>query len=50
MSDDSDFDGEWKDKFETKVCAAVYCMKMSIDGKLRKGEIEKCVFKLKNNR
>ena len=30
MSKDSDFDGEWKEEVETKVCAAVYCVKMSI--------------------
>ena len=32
MSEDSDFDSEWREQVKTKVpeCVAVYCVKMSI--------------------
>ena len=51
MSDDSDFDSEWKEEVETKVsmCSSLLCEEY-LDGELRKGEIEKCVYKLKNNK
>ena len=49
MSEDSDFDGEWK---ETKVsmCSSILCEDGYLDKELHKGEIEKCVCKLKNNK
>jgi len=54
MSEDSDFDGEWKEEVETKVstcmCSSILCEDEYLDGKLRKGEIEKCICKLKNNK
>ena len=52
MSEDSDFDGEWKEEVETKVsmCSSILCEDEYLDGELRKGEIEKCVCKLKNNK
>jgi len=52
MSEDSDFDGEWKEEVETKVsmCSSILCEDEYLDGELRKGEIEKCVHKLKNNK
>ena len=53
MSGDSDFDSKWREQVETKVST---CMFSSIlfedeylDGKLREGEIEKCICKLRNN-
>ena len=48
MSEDSNFDGEWKEEVETKVsmCSNM-CEDEYLDGELRKGEIEKCVCKLK---
>jgi len=52
MSEDSNFDGEWKEEVETKVhmCSSILCDDEYLDGELRKGEIEKCVCKLKNNK
>ena len=52
MSEDSDFDGEWKEEVETKVsmCSSILCEDEYLDGELHKGEIEKCVCKLKNNK
>ena len=52
MSEDSDFDGEWKEEVETKVrmCSSILCEDEYLDGELHKGEIEKCVYKLKNNK
>ena len=52
MSEDSDFDGEWKEKVETKVsmCSSLLCEDENLDGELRKGKIEKCVCKLKNSK
>ena len=53
-SEDSDFDGEWKEEVETKVstcmCSSLLCDDEYLDGELHKGEIEKCVCKLKNNK
>ena len=45
MSEDSDFDGEWKEEVETKVsvCSSMLCEDECLDGELCKGEIEKCV-------
>ena len=52
MSEDSDFDGEWKEEVETKVstCSSTLYEDKYLDGELRNGEIEKCVCKLKNNK
>ena len=52
MSEDSDFDGEWKEEVETKVCmcSSLQCEDEYVDGELCKGEIEKCLGKLKNNK
>ena len=54
MSEDSDFGGEWKEEVETKVstcmCCSLLCYYEYLDGELHKGEIEKCVCKLKNNK
>jgi len=52
MSEDSDFDGEWTEEVETKVsmCSSILCEDEYVDEELRKGKIEKCVRKLKNNR
>ena len=52
MSEDSGFDSEWKEQVETKVrmCSSLLCEDEYLDGVLRKGEIEKCICKLKNNK
>jgi len=52
FSEDSDFDGECKEEVETKVsmCSSILCEDEYLDGELRKGEIKKCVSKLKNNK
>ena len=54
MSEDSDFDSEWREQVKTKVsscmCSSILCEDEYLDGKLRKGEIEKSISKLKNNR
>ena len=52
MSEDSDFDSEWKEQVETKVsmCSSLLCEDEYLDGGLCKGEIEKCICKLKNNK
>ena len=52
MSEDSDFDGEWKEGVENKVsmCSRLLCEDEYLDGELCKGEIEKCVCKLKNSK
>ena len=54
MSEDSDFDGKWKEEVETKVstcmCSSLLCDDEYLDGELHKREIEKCVCKLKNNK
>ena len=52
MSKDSDFDSEWTEQVETKVstCSSVLCEDEYLDGELRKGEIERCICKLKNNK
>ena len=53
-SEDSDFDGEWKEEVETKVstcmCSSILCEDEYLDGELCKEKIEKCVRKLKNNK
>ena len=44
----------WKEEVETKVstcmCSSLLRDDEYLDGELRKGEIEKCVCKLKNNK
>ena len=51
MSEDSDFDSEWREQVETKVsacmCSSILCEDEYLDVELRKGEIEKCISKLK---
>ena len=45
---------EWKEEVETKVstcmCSSLLRDDEYLDGELHKGEIEKCVCKLKNNK
>ena len=50
MSEDSDFDSDWKEQVETKVsmCSSLLCEDEYLDGELHKGEIEKCICRLKN--
>ena len=51
MSEDNDFDGEWKEEVETKcMYSSILCEDEYLDRELHKGEIEKCVCKLKNNK
>ena len=44
------FNSEWKEQVETKVsmCSSSLCEDEYLDGELHKGEIEKCICKLKN--
>ena len=54
MSEDSDFDSEWREQVKTKVstcmCSSKLCEDEYLDGELRKVEIEKCICKSKNNK
>ena len=52
MSEDSDFDSEWKEQVESKVsmCSSLLCEDEYLDGELHKGEIEEYICKLKNNK
>ena len=54
MSEDSDFDSEWREQVKTKVstcmCCSILCEDEYLDGDLCKGEIEKCISKLKKNK
>ena len=46
MSEDSNFDSEWREQVKTKVstcmCSSILCEDEYLDGKLLKGKIEKC--------
>lgn len=49
---DSDFDSEQKEQVETKVnkCSSLLFEDEYQDGELHEGEIEKCIWKLRNNK
>lgn len=50
----SDFNSEWRKQVETKVStcmrSSILCEDEYLDGKLHKREIEKYIYKLKNNK
>ena len=52
MSEDSEFDSEWKEQVETKVsiCSSLSCEYQYLKRELCKMEIEKCICNLKNNK
>ena len=52
MSKDRNFEGEWKEQVETKVsmCSSLLREEEYLHGELRKGEIRKCIWKLRNNK
>ena len=52
MSEDNDFDIECKEQVEIKVsmCSSLLNEDEYLDGEMFKGEIEKCICKLKNNK
>ena len=54
MSEDSGFDNERREQVKTKVstcmCSSILCEDEYLDGELRKGEIEKFISKLKNDK
>ena len=51
MSEDSDFESEWRKQVETKVntrmCSSILCEDEYLDGEFCKGETQKCICKLK---
>ena len=52
MSEDSEFDSKWREQVEANVSmwSSLLCEDDYLDGELQKGEIEKYICKLKNNK